>query len=203
MLNIFQIVRNFLRQIRKCSHDHPLIRFLIVFSLFITYLCITSLSHGFGNGILISLLTWSFFVFCTPIADAGFLVDFPVRTLTRIKMIYSEMMVWFIAMSINLFVYISNPAIYEKTIILNLFKHILSHPYPYWIIILLSAAGTFLSVYFGDEILDTIASGNKERKYHKKHIKKYKLILFLFIIVLVICIYYYLLNQLHIKIPLL
>jgi len=79
-----------LSEIKTYLHTHPYIKFLIVASLFLIYLIFSILSFGLSHGILVSLLTWAFFVFCTPVADAGVLIDFPVRYITGIKMIYSE-----------------------------------------------------------------------------------------------------------------
>ncbi len=64
-----------------------------------------------------------FFVFCTPIADAGVLFDFPFRLITGIKMIFSEIGVWLIALVINFFIFFKNPHIYDKTIF---FQYILA-----------------------------------------------------------------------------
>ncbi len=193
---------HFLKGVREYSHEHPFVKFLIVLSFFIVYLAVTVINFGVGNGIMVALLTWTFFVFCTPIADAGILIDFPLRLITGLRMIYSEILVWVLAFFINIFAYYTNPLVYDKTIILTLFKHILLHPFPFWIIIILSALGTFLSVYFGDEILDILSSKKRERKKYDKHTTKYKLIMFLFIIIFIIILYYFLLSNLNLKIPL-
>lgn len=114
---------------------------ILLYGVFVSY------KFGFESGFLITALTWSFFVLCTPIADGGIIIDFPVRLLTNIKMIYSEIAVWVVAISINIYAFTQQREIYSTTLILDLFEHILSQPFPYWIIILLSAIGTFLSIY--------------------------------------------------------
>lgn len=193
---------SFFKGVEEYTQNHPFVKFMIVFLIFIAYLFFTIIQFGIGNGLMVTLLTWTFFVFGTPIADAGALIDFPLRLITGIRMIYSEIMVWIIAFFVNIFAYFLNPQIYDKTILLKLFKYIISHPYPYWIIIILSAFGTFLSVYFGDEILDILSLKKRKRKAYEKHINKYKLIVFLFIIAFIIMVYYFLLNHLNLKIPL-
>ena len=193
---------SFFKGIREYTQNHPFVKFLVVLFLFLVYLFFTMINFGISNGLIVTLLTWTFFVFGTPIADAGVLIDFPLRLITGIRMIYSEIMVWTIAFFTNLFTFFLNPSIYDTTLLLKLFKYILSHPYPYWIIILLSALGTFLSIYFGDEILDILSLRKRKRKIYEEHINKYKLIVFLFIIAFIILVYYFLLNHLNLKIPL-
>ncbi len=170
---------------------HVLIKFLIVAFIFAAYLVIMSFMHGLENGILISLVTWSFFVFCTPIAAAGFLIDFPIRMMTNIRMVQSEVMVWVIAAIINIYALLFAVEIYDKVILLNLFKQILLVPIPFWGIIVLSAGGTFLSVYFGDELLDI--KKHKDRKKHMTHKKKFWLFLGAFILLIAVLYLYNLL----------
>ncbi len=194
--------KKFFGKIEKYTHEHPFVKFLIVLGIFLIYLILTINHFGVENGILVSLLTWSFFVFCTPIADAGVLVDFPIRVLTGIRMLYSEIMVWIIALLINIYARTFEPAIYKKTIILEMFNYILNHPWPYGIIIVLSCIGTFLSVYFGDEILDILTTRKQKRKEYNQHILKHRIIIFLFLIAFVLMFYFFLLQNLKVNIPL-
>jgi len=177
---------------------HVLKRFVFFLSIVIAYFGITSYQYGLDNGIAVTIITWSFFVFCTPIADAGFLLDFPIRLLTRIRMIYSEVFVWGIATISNIIALTFFPNIYEKTILLILLKKILLTPLPFGLIILLSAIGTFMSIYFGDELLDKV--NHSERVAYHKHKKKHKMIFIAFIISLVIMVYYWLISDLGINI---
>jgi hypothetical protein len=158
-----------------------------------------SIKHGMGNGLLIAWLTWSFFVLCTPIADAGFLIDFPLRLILGLRMIISEIFVWLIAIIVNLFSFLLVPEIYEKTKILSLFEHIIIKPFPFWIIIIISGIGTFLSVKFGDELMDIIK--HKDSKYRKKHILKWRLVLVLFMFILILIAYDFFLKELGVNIP--
>jgi hypothetical protein len=182
------------------TKKHVLINFLIVLFIFVVYFGFITLKYGFKDGFYVTALTWSFFVLCTPIADAGFLLDFPFRLITHIKMLFSEITVWVIAISLNIYTVILHPEIYERTKILSLLKHILEKPFPFWIIVIVSAIGTFMSVYFGDEMMDKI--NHKDRLLHKKHKRKHKYIIMFFIVVLSIIIYDFLLKQLGIKISL-
>jgi H+/Cl- antiporter ClcA len=189
--------KSFKELFRHETKKKVLKKFIVALLVFFIYFLFTIFHYGFQDGALISILTWSLFVFCTPLADAGFLLDFPLRLLSGIKMIYSEIIVWFIALIVNLICIAHCPLVYEKTFLLNLFKTILLNPFPFWLIILLSMAGTFLSIYFGDELLDVVT--HKFRKKYNKHKKKHKLIWIIFIILLIILMYYYLLNYLGIS----
>ncbi|MCD6434701.1 MAG: hypothetical protein J7L14_03740 [Candidatus Diapherotrites archaeon] len=171
-----------------------LFRFLLVFILVIAYFCFVVFHFGIKNGLWITFLTWSFFVFCTPIADAGLLLDFPVRLITGIRMLYSEICVWLFAAVLNLYTSLFNPQIYTKTKILSLFKYIITHPIPYWLIILLSGIGTFLSIYFGDELLDVVR--HTQRSKFEKHKHKHRLIIILFLVAAIIVLYNFLINEL-------
>lgn len=181
------------------TKKHLLKRFILVVLIVLLYFVFMSFKYGIEQGILVTILTWTFFVFCTPIADAGFLLDFPLRIITKIKMLYSEIFVWIIAFGINVYMLLFNSEIYKKTALLKLFNHIILNPFPFWIIILLSGIGTFLSVYFGDELIDVVK--HSQRKKYKKHKPKFLFVLILFIIVSIILIYFYLLKELGINFP--
>src|SRR6056297_2035506 len=88
--------------IKHETKRNVLFRFLFVLILFLAYLIFMNFKYGAKDGFLVTLLTWSFFIFCTPIADAGFLLDFPIRIITGIKMAYTETFVWIIAIAINI-----------------------------------------------------------------------------------------------------
>jgi len=159
-----------------------------------------SIKLGTEAGISVTILTWTFFIFCTPIADAGFLLAFPVRMLTGIRMMKTQIFSFFLAGAINAYAFFILPSMYNKTIILKLFYQILSQPFPFWGIIILSLMGTVLSIYFGDELVD-VSSHSQRKKYHK-HLNKYQIIIFLFLIGITIILYNFLLTKLGIRIPL-
>lgn len=174
-------------------------KFLFLIFILVAYTILMISKYGIKNGPLVSITTWCFFVFCTPIADAGFLIDFPIRILTKFKMFYSEIIVWIIAFSITFYDFFFNPEIFKNTGILKIYYHIITHLYPYGIIIILSAIGTFLSIYFGDEIYDNLSSKQKKRK-KKKNVLKY--IIFPILIILVIISYYFIIKNFHLNINL-
>ncbi len=176
---------------------HALLKFILVLSVLLLYMIYVSLKFGAGAGAIVTALTWSFFVLCTPVADAGFLIDFPMRVILGIRMFLSESLVYSFAIFMNVYFAYFNPEIYSSTPILELFYKILTTPIPFWSIIALSAMGTFMSVYFGDELLDLV--NHKERVKYKKHSKKYAAIAFLAVFVFIWIVYLDLVASLNIN----
>lgn len=190
-------IKKILKESEYIVHEtkrHALIRYITILVLFIIYLSLMIWKYGITNGILVSLLTWSFFVLCTPIADAGFLFDFPVRIITGMRMVYSEVLVWVFAIVLNIIAIEKFQYIYNTSKILEIFYTILTNPVPYWIIILVSAFGTFLSITFGDELLDVMF--HHEREKWKKHKIKYHITLIIFLFIIVFLLYGYLIEKL-------
>lgn len=181
------------------TRREELLKFFLLLSVLVTYFGYLSWKYDLATGGIISLLTWSFFVLCTPIADAGFLIDFPVRLITGLRMFISELCVWVIAITLNLIIVFHSPESYEKTFLTSLFFKILTTPWPYWSIIFLSAAGTFLSIRFGDEMLDVVS--HKERSLHHKYSFKYKLIAVPAFFLIIIWAYYHLIEIWGIVLP--
>ncbi|MBN1175147.1 hypothetical protein JXA48_00740 [Candidatus Woesearchaeota archaeon] len=196
--NIHKVIRDIKTQL----HKNPLVKFIAVFLIFVIYSIFSMFKFGASDGLLVGLMTWTFFVLCTPVADAGFILDLPIRVLTGIRMVYSEIIVWTIAIGSNLIVHFANPTIYERTGLLSLFQHIISHPWPFWIIIILSAGGTFLSLVFGDELMDISYEHKKEREHHKRHKHKYRMILIATLFIIILAVYDFLLRTLGVHIPL-
>ncbi len=174
-----------------------LLKFLALLAVFVSYFIYLSIKFDIVAGGMVALLSWSFFVLATPVADAGFLLDFPLRLILGVRMFISEIFVWAAAILINIFALIFTPQDYEKTFLTSLFKKILINPYPYWIIILLSGIGTFLSIRLGDELLDVMS--HKERSLHHKHGFKLEVLIFLGIFTLIFFGYHHLLESLKIS----
>ncbi len=191
-------------KIKEClvseTKKHSLIKFIGLVVILVSYLVFMSIKLGPKLGISVVVLTWTFFVFSTPIADAGFLLAFPIRLLTGFRMMYTQLLAFALSLFINLYAFFYFPAIYGKTLLLKLFHQILAHPFPFWGIILLSLIGTLFSIYFGDELIDV--STHKERKKYHKHLNIYQIIVFLFIIGITIILYKFLLVKLGVQIPL-
>lgn len=185
--------------LRHETKSHTLIKFWLILSIFVWYFGFIAFEYWLKDWILVSCLTWSFFVMCTPVADAWFLIDFPLRLITKIKMLYLEFLVWILAIWLNLYSFFFNIEVYSKTELLMLFKHILEQPYPFWIIILISLLWTFVSIHFWDELLDK--TKHRDRDNYHKHKYNYWLIIMIFIFVFTIVAYDFLLKQLWVNLP--
>lgn len=175
-----------------------LFKFLAILLLFIAYFSYLSIEFDILTGGLVAILTWSFFVLATPVADAGFLLDFPLRLICGVRMLTSEIFVWIVAILINIFALIYGPQYYQTTFLTSLLQKIITTPYPYWSIIIVSGIGTFLSIKFGDELMDVVS--HKKRRFHHKHSFKYEIILFITVFGLVIIGYYHLLESVGISV---
>lgn len=175
-----------------------LIKFFLLLVLMLSYFAYLSYEYDLLTGGIAALLTWSFFVLCTPVADAGFILDFPLRLLFGIRMVFSEIAVWAIAILINVLSLSFASDYYQTTIITKLLHQILITPYPYWSIVILSGFGTFLSIRFGDELMDVIH--HRDRDFFHSHHFKHELILFIFFLT-VLFAYYELMSSLGISLP--
>ncbi len=173
-----------------------LIKFLLLCGLLSAYFAYLSYEYDLMTGGVAALLTWSFFVLCTPIADAGFLLDFPLRLLFGIRMVVSEIAVWAIAIAANILTLNYAVAYYDTTIITKLMYQIITTPYPYWGVVLLSGAGTFLSIRFGDELMDVLH--HRDRDFFHSHHFKQELLLIVFFVAIIFA-YYELISSLGIK----
>lgn len=180
------------------THREVLYKFLILVSILVLYFGYLSIEYGILTGGLVAALTWSFFVLCTPVADAGFLLDLPIRLLFGVRMLFSEILVWTIAIAINGYAILYNQEVYEKTVLTALFKEIILTPFPYWSVFILSGIGTFLSIYFGDEMLDVLRHRDRV-KYHE-HAFKWKVVGLISLFLLIFFAYYVLLESLDIQI---
>lgn len=183
-------------KLKHQTHLETGLKFILLSGLLVLYLVYLIHRYDVPKGTMTLALTWSFFVLCTPVADAGFLLDFPIRLLFGARMLHVEIFVWGLAITIATFGILIVPHYFDATLITRVFHQILTHPIPYWSVIFLSCIGTFASIYFGDEMLDVIT--HDKRTEHHKHGFKYKAIVLISVTILVITIYYQLLRDLHI-----
>ncbi|MFH1393605.1 MAG: hypothetical protein ABIH29_01875 [Candidatus Micrarchaeota archaeon] len=143
-------------------------KFLLVLGTLAVFLMFMLNKYGFEQGLEITLLVWTFFVLCTPLAAADLLLDVPLRLLSETRMIYSHAIVWFVALAINLGAMHFAPGLYEATPILSLLYHILTNPVPYWGLVGLCLIGTFLSLEVADEVVDEVED-KMEARHHRHH----------------------------------
>jgi hypothetical protein len=184
--------------IKNKTKQHVFIKFLILLSILFAYTAYLFYEYGFATGGLLAAITWSFFVLCTPIADAGMILDFPIRIIFRLRMFITELMVWTVAILINIYAITFSPEIYENSFLGHIFYEILTQPIPYWSIIILSFFGTFLSIYFADELLDFIQ--HKDIKKSTKHRLIFEGIIMVTIFLLIFFVYNIILKKFGIDI---
>ena len=180
----------------KHPRHQVIIKFIALCLILLSYFAYLTYEYDLLTGGVAALITWSFFVLCTPVADAGFLLDFPLRLLFGIRMVLSEIAVWAVAILINIIAFFYLREFYQTTLLTRLMEAILTTPFPYWFVILLSAIGTFLSIRFGDELMDVIH--HKDRNFYLSHHFKHEMVLFTFFL-LVIFGYYELISTLSIS----
>jgi len=180
-------------------HRESLWRFVALIGLLLAYFVYMSWKYDAVTGALLSVLTWSFFVLCTPVADGGFIIAFPVRLLFGIRMVITQLIAWVAAVVINLVVLTVSPESYQESEITRLLHSILTTPWPDWSILLIAASGTGLSIWFGDEIID-VSTHARCKKYHA-HGFKHRILIILGLGVLTMVAYYHLLDDLGVAIP--
>lgn len=182
------------------THKGVIVRFGFILLIFIAYFLFISSKYGYADGMLIAWLSWSFFVLCTPIADAGMMIDFPVRLVSGIRMFISEIVVWIAAIALNFYAVAFQSEAYEQTQLLHLFKHIIDNPVPFWSIFLISGVGTFLSIQLGDDLLDVIR--HRDNKKAGLNDLKIKIIYMVFVLIITFALYDFLLTKFNFDIPL-
>lgn len=166
-------------------------RFFLVLAVLVIYLGYTVHEYGIGQGLSVTALTWAFFVFATPIADAGFLIAFPVRLITGIRMLYTQIGVWTTGIILVVSYLILSPAAFDRTSLLQLFHEILVTPWPLGLIIVLSTIGTYISIVFDDNVIDIAKAKNKKK--HFKSIRS-RLYYMVFIFIATFALYAFLLR---------
>ena len=181
----------------KPHQREQLFKYLMLLGVMGVYFGYLSWEYGLADGGIVAVLTWSFFVLCTPVADAGFLLDFPVRLITGLKMLYTEILVWILAVCVNVVALTSFDGAYDKMPLTRLLHEIIVTPWPYWGLIVLCCLGTFASVFFGDELLDVVSHNG--RKHHYNHGFKYRVLAVVAFFILIVLAYYHLIESLGIE----
>jgi len=184
--------------IKHPTHRESLWRFIALIGLLIAYFIYMSWRYDAATGAWSATLTWSFFVLCTPIADGGFIIAFPVRLLFGTRMLVSQIVVWVVAVVINVFALKLSPDHYQDAELTRLLHTILTTPWPYWSILAIAAAGTALSILFGDEMMDV--TNHEDRKKFHRHGFKYRVILVAGLGALTVLAYYDLLSHLGVDV---
>ncbi len=102
-------------------------------------------------------------------------------------MLISEIAVWALAITINIVSLLYFAEYYETTKLTMLLHAILTMPYPYWGVILLAGAGTFLSIRFADELMDV--AQHRDRNFFHRHAFKHEIVIIVFFVFVLIGYY--------------
>lgn len=129
----------------KKSQKTRLLLFFLFFGL--TGTLLTS-QWGLGAGLHTTMLVWSFFVLCFPIPQSALVTTNLISLFSGRLLWYSGVIIWLIALSINIFTYFSMPYAYMRTNTTFLLYRIISNPWPYWLIIGASALGGMYNAIF-------------------------------------------------------
>ncbi|MFH1831241.1 MAG: hypothetical protein ABH827_00415 [bacterium] len=130
---------------KKLKNGLLFYRYLFSFGLFFSTLIYLIISFGLGKGFYLMLLSWSLYILCLPAAHGQLLIGYPVYALFRVSF-YIEAYLWLIAVLFNLYTYFCVPGAYMSFAPTHLLFRIISAPNPYWLIIAISALGTFYNV---------------------------------------------------------
>ena len=117
-------------------------------------------SHGIFFGIHSTLLTWSFYILCIPGAHGQLFIGLPTFLKTN-KTFYTEPPMWISAAILNTATYLILPQAYAKSALTNLLYRIITNANYYWIIIGVSALGTFYNFIFMENYFKTQNSRHK------------------------------------------
>lgn len=123
--------------------------FIIPVSLLILLFLSFYINHNFTTSLLATLITWSAYVLCIPAYHGKFILGIPYKIITRKKLLYPERILWPAAIIFNFISVYSYNSAYQTTIVTHLFYQIISTPWPQWLIILVSALGTFYKSFLG------------------------------------------------------
>jgi hypothetical protein len=136
---------------------HMGVRYLLSVLIVAAYAVYMVHKYGARDGLVATYLTWSFFVLGTPVADAGGILDVPLRLLTGVPMVVIEACVTsFTIASMFVLVHYKREE-FDRTGLLRAFRVMLTTPYPYWGLIALCVVGTILSVWLGDMLIDAVS----------------------------------------------
>ena len=131
-------------------------KFLVHIGIFCSaaLLLSTQVRYNVVNGYFLAAIIWSMFVLCTPFIKDSYIVRFFLRLIARQQVYYTSFITWVLALLINIVAIQWHPMLYRTHFTLFMFYRILTHPNPYWSLIVICAFGSFytafLEYYFGN-----------------------------------------------------
>lgn len=87
------------------------------------------------DGIHLVILIWTFIILCTPVTKGGVLIDGPMYLVFGKTWAFTEIILWLVALIINLVTIDTRPGLYVNTFITHFLYHILMNPWPFWLVL--------------------------------------------------------------------
>jgi hypothetical protein len=155
-------IRNAFQNASKTSGFNKFVSVLIIVILYAAYVMH---KYGLSNGVEITLLTWCFFVFGTPVADAGGLVAFPVRVFTNNPMYNTQLWVYLVATVITGYYAVFHKDKFAFTVVGRILYKMVTQPLSlYGVIIVVSLVGTLISAYLEDSVYSYLVYRENKNK---------------------------------------
>lgn len=126
---------------------YHLAKFIIALLFTTLFIIRYTVHYGFLAALVLTLLTWTFFMLCTPLNKGGMLVAPILYFTTHHRFQYTELAVWLAAIAMNALAIFSYPMLYTATTITSLLYYILTHPWPCWVIVALSLCATLYNIF--------------------------------------------------------
>jgi len=145
IVSALAFARNILRQVMSAVA-------MITAAAFILFPLYLILVRGMTEGFYIGALAWSAFVLCTPIALPSSVFSLPFRLATGLQLPYAELISWIAALAINVHTYYAHKTVYLRLVTTHMLYHIISTPWPYWLIIMVCASAMIFRTFFGNQL---------------------------------------------------
>lgn len=127
------------------------IKFLTFLSIIFFFIIVFWAKFGLKVAVVSVFLSWSFFVLCIPFSHGKTMLGVPFKFITGRSLVYPEIMMWVLALILNIVVYTSIPWVYFSTFINHLLLRVVSTPWPYWLALSLCFFATFYKFLIGAE----------------------------------------------------
>jgi len=134
-----------LKSLRKYFSGSQLLPKFVISLAFFCLLCIIFVYqiylYGFAVGSYISLLIWSLYILCIPVAHGRFFIGTPLHYFTG-RHYLPELFIWTLAASLNIFTFIFIPRVYQTSMLTYFLYRILITP-RYWSLLLITLCGVW------------------------------------------------------------
>lgn len=145
-----------------------LVSFVTAVSITLAYAIAAIFYYGFVDGLSVTAITWCFFIFATPVANASILLDLPLRLVTQLPMVHIQIYVYLFALFLVFY------HIFAKSHLFDLHPHhrilyqMFTRPFSdYGLLLVVCAIGTVATLQIGDGFMDYIMAKKKMTRKEK------------------------------------